>query len=113
PLCWELCRGAGAQLVAVGVHGPSVCRSGAQGCCPKLREKPLTLTLSRGERGLIQMTGDGVVRGDLFGHRGLVRTVRHGMRAARVKAAPGGGIEGARDLTGEGQPLPLLVGMRW
>ena len=40
------------------------------------------------DRALIEMTGDGVVRGDLFGHRCLVCTVRHGLGAARVEAAP-------------------------
>jgi len=59
----------------------------------------------------VKVAGDRVLRGDLFADRGLLRALRHGMRAPRVEAAARGRIERARDLAGDDQSRVPFVGM--
>ncbi len=57
------------------------------------------------------MASDEVVSGDLLEHRFLGSAMRHHIRAARMEAAPGRGVEGAGDFARHHELFPLIIGV--
>ena len=63
--------------------------------------------------GLIEVTGDGMLRRNFFEEWLHLCAMRHGVWAAGMETAPRWGVQGAGNFSGDHHRWPLLVGVRW